>query len=439
LASPAPFDGSRSLVEPSFAIMIHRLFCNSIALAGLVCFLGQRAAAQQPLTWEQIQQKFDAANPTLRAGQLNIDEAKANEITAFLRPNPGLSVSLDQFDPFTPNPYRPVTNLQPGIAASYLYERMHKRDLRKESAEKATGIAQSTQEDLRRTLTFTLRNAFVQTLQAKAVLALAKENLEYYDKVLEVNRIRFKAGDIAEVDMDRLELQRIQYLSDIQNATVSLRTSKIVLLQMLNDRTPVDQFDIAGPFDFITNIDTLENFRTVALATRPDLRAAIEAVDKAQTDHKLAEANGSTDPTFGVDFGRQLGDPLYVGLSVSIPLRIFDRNQGEKLRTQLDVTRNERLRDASQAQVFSDVDSAYVTLMGSLNLLQPYKASYLARALKVRDTIAFSYQHGAASLLDFLNAQSDYRSIQLNYLNLVGSFLSAASQLNLAVGKEVIH
>jgi cobalt-zinc-cadmium efflux system outer membrane protein len=400
--------------------------------------MGQRAAAQ-PLTWEQVQQKFEAANPTLRAGQLNIDESKANEITAFLRPNPQLSLSIDQFDPFTPDPYRPFTNLQPGVAASYLYERRHKRDLRKESAEKATTIAQSTQEDLRRTLTYTLRNAFVQTLQAKAVLALAIENLAYYDKLLEVNRVRFHAGDIAEVDMDRLELQRIQYLSDIQNATVSLRTAKITLLQLLDDRSAVDQFDIAGPFDFSANILPLDDFHTIALATRPDLRAAVEAVDKAQTDHKLAEANGSTDPTFGIDFGRQLGDPFYVGFSVTMPVRIFDKNQGEKLRTQLDITRNERLRDAAQAQVFSDVDSAYVTLMGTLNLLQPYKASYLARALKVRDTIAFSYQHGQASLLDFLNAQSDYRSIQLNYLNLVGSFLSAASQLNLAVGKEVVQ
>ncbi len=420
--------------------MTLRFFTASVRAAGCFCVLIQlQAQAPGPLTWQQVQQKFEAANPALRAGQLNIDEAKANEITAFLRPNPSLSVSLDQFDPFTPNPYRPITNLQPGIAASYLYERMHKRDLRKESAEKATVIAASTQQDLLRNLTYTLRNAFVQTLQAKAVLALARENLDYYDKLLYLNRIRFKAGDIAEVDMDRLELQRIQYLSDIQNATVNLRTAKIMLLQMLNDRTAVDQFDITGPFEFTAGIDTLENFHTVALATRPDLRAAIEAVDKAQTDHKLAEANGSTDPTFGVDFGRQLGDPFYIGGSITIPLRVFDKNQGEKLRTQLDITRNERLRDAAQAQVFSDVDSAYVALMGSLNLLRPYKSEYLARALKVRDTISFSYQHGAASLLDFLNAQSDYRSVQLNYLNLIGSFLTAASQLNLAVGKEVIQ
>jgi cobalt-zinc-cadmium efflux system outer membrane protein len=431
---------AQALVEPSFAIMIHRFCSTSIALAGLVCLFGpQRAAAQQPLSWEQVLQKFDAANPTLRAGQLNIDESKAQEITAFLRPNPDMTLGLDQFNPFTTHPYRPFSQLQPGLGVSYLYERLHKRDLRKESAEKATTIATSTQEDLHRTLTYTLRNAFVQTLQAKAVLALAKENLEYYDKLLEVNRVRFKAGDIAEVDLDRLELQRIQYLSDIQNATVSLRTAKITLLQMLNDRTPVDNFDITGPFDFTDKIDTLDNFHTVALATRPDLREAIQTVDKARTDYKLAEANGSTDPTFGIDFGRQFGDPTYVGFSVDFPLRIFDRNQGEKLRTKLDITRTEHLRDAAEAQVFSDVNSAYVTLMGTVSLLQPYKSLYLARALKVRDTIAFSYQHGQASLLDFLNAQSDYRSIRLNYLNLVGSFLSAASQLNLAVGKEVIQ
>ena len=430
---------AQALVEPSFAIMIHRFFSTSIALAGLVCLFGpQPAAAQQPLTWEQIQQKFDAANPTLRAGQLNIDESKAQEITAFLRPNPDMTLGLDQFNPFTTHPYRPFSQLQPGLGVSYLYERLHKRDLRKESAEKATTIATSTQEDLHRTLTYTLRNAFVQTLQAKAVLALAKENLEYYDKLLEVNRVRFKAGDIAEVDLDRLELQRIQYLSDIQNATVSLRTAKITLLQMLNDRTPVDNFDITGPFDFTDKIDTLDNFHTVALATRPDLREAIQTVDKARTDYKLAEANGSTDPTFGIDFGRQFGDPTYVGFSVDFPLRIFDRNQGEKLRTKIDINRNQRLRDAAEAQVYSDVDSAYATVASNLTLLRPYKQKYLAQAVHVRDTIQFSYQHGGASLLDFFNAESDYRTVELSYVNLVGAYLTAAAQLDEAVGREVI-
>ncbi|MGA7819383.1 MAG: TolC family protein, partial [Candidatus Sulfotelmatobacter sp.] len=159
----------------------------------------------------------------------------------------------------------------------------------------------------------------------------------------------------------------------------------------------------------------------------------------AQVNYKLAVANGSTDPTFSFDVGRNPPIDAYFGVDVSFPLRIFDRNQGNKLHSQLDITRNEKLRDAAQAQVFSDVDSAYATVNSNLILLRPYKQKYLAQAVRVRDTILFSYQHGGASLLDFLNAESEYRSVQLNYVNLVGSYLTAAAQLNQAVGKEVVQ
>jgi cobalt-zinc-cadmium efflux system outer membrane protein len=172
----------------------------------------------------------------------------------------------------------------------------------------------------------------------------------------------------------------------------------------------------------------------------------VQSIDQARSAQQLAEANASTDPTISIDGGRfpQTTVPApsvvsYVGFSVSIPLRIFDRNQGERLRTKLDVTRNERLRDVTEAQLYSDVDSAHVTLNGTVVLLKPYKTQYLKQATTVRDTVTFSYQRGGASLLDFLQAQADYRSVQIAYLNLVGSYLSAAAQLNLAVGREVIQ
>jgi cobalt-zinc-cadmium efflux system outer membrane protein len=175
---------------------------------------------------------------------------------------------------------------------------------------------------------------------------------------------------------------------------------------------------------------------------------ALQALDKAQTDHRLAIANGSVDPVFTVDSGFPVFSDIYqsytvplfqyAGLNVSLPLRIFDRNQGEKLRTQLDITRNERLTDAARAQVFNDVDSAYATLVSTVTLLKPYKDHYLVQATRVRDTITYSYQRGGAALLDFLQAQQDYRSVQLNYVSLVGAYLAAAAQLNLAVGQEVI-
>jgi len=405
------------------------------------------ALPQKAFTWQEIRQKFEATNPTLQAGEIGIRESRAEEITADLRPNPDITGTIDQINPFSTQPspsggangYRPFAFAFPATSMSYLHERRHKRELRLESAKKATDIAASNQADLARNLLFNLRNGFIQTLQAKSVLVLARENLSYWDHVLSVNRDRYKAGDIAQVDLDRLELQRIQYESDVQTAEVNLRTAKIQLLMLLNDRTPVEQFDVTGLFDFKEEVLPLDEFRRIAVDTRPDLKAAVQSVDKADTDHRLAVANGSVDPTFAVDFARNPPIPVYFGASVTIPLRIFDRNQGEKLRTQLDIGRSEKLRDATRAQVFSDVDSAYATVSSNLTLLRPYKAKYLKQAERVRDTMAFAYQRGGVSLLDFLNAQSDYRSIQLNYLNLVGSYLAAASQLNLAVGREVIE
>jgi cobalt-zinc-cadmium efflux system outer membrane protein len=423
-----------------------RLGCGVLILVAAAMSAGAQVAPPLPQTpikswtWEQVKDRLELNNPTLLAGKLNIGEMQAQEITAHLRPNPDLSLLSDQIAPFnTGQPHGAFAYLLPSATISYLHERGHKRELRTESAKNATAIAVSQQNDLERGLLFNLRSAFVQTLQAKAVLQVSKQNLEYYDHVLKISLDRFQAGDIAQIDYDRLELQRVQYESDVQTAEVNLRTNKIQMLMLLNDRTPVDQFDLVGVYDFSDLIDPLEFYRQVALDNRPDLKAAMQAGDKAQTDYKLAEANGTTDPTFSFDVGRNPPIDFYFGFDVSIPLRIFDRNQGNKLQAKIDITRQQRLKEAAEAQVFNDVDSAYATLNSNLILLRPYKQKYLAEALRVRDTMFFSYQHGGASLLDFLTAESEYRSVQLSYVNLVGSYLTSAAQLNQAVGKEVMQ
>ena len=416
----------------------------SLALCIVICLPELASAQQHNFTWQEIRNKFEAINPTLLADKLNIDESRAQQITAYLRPNPTFTLTLDgtQIAPDR-GVWRPFAGTFESPGISYLHERQHKRELRLESAKRGTLIAESSHADLERTLLFNLRSAFVSILRAKAVLQLAKDNLAYYDHVLDISRNRFNAGDIAQIDLDRLELQRVQYESDLQAAGENLENAKIQLLTLLNDRTPIEQFDVTGLYDFNDQLLTRDEFRKIALATRPDLKAAVEAIDKAQTDHKLAIANGSTDPIFGAWYTHNSSNnnPFglnTLGVSVNIPLRIFDRNQGEKLRTQLDITRNEKLRDAAEAGVLSDVDSSYATVESNLILLRPYKAKYLQQSVRVRDTILFSYQHGGASLLDFLSAQAEYRSVQLNYANLIGSYLTAAAQLNMAVGQEVV-
>jgi len=426
-----------------------KIGCVSIRGVGgcvlcMACFVGM-AGAQQALTWEQVKTNFETANPTLQADEVNVQEMKAEEITAFLRPNPQFTFATDgtQIAPHQ-GVWRPLSGTQYQPNFSYLHERRHKRELRLESAKEGTLIAGSQHEDLERNLIFNLRSVFIQTLQAKAVLELARTDLDYYDKIIEISRARFKDGAIGQIDMDRIELLRVQYESEIQTAIVNLRTSKIQLLQLLDDRTPLDKFDVNGPFEFSDKLEPLETFRQIALDNRPDLRAALESDQQAVTNHKLAQANGSTDPTFGAwyTYNPSFNNPYdlqTLGLNISIPVRIFDRNQGEKKRTLLDIDRNNQLTEAAREQVFSDVDSAYEEVQSNIALLTPYRDKYKDQATRVRDTVTYAYEKGAASLMDFLNAQSDYRVVQLAYLQLIGAYLTTAGQLNLAVGREEIQ
>jgi len=413
-----------------------RMYCGFLLAAEC---LAQSAGAPHAITWQEAQNRFRANNPALLAGQVAVEETRAEETTAFLRPNPNLTLGADQLTPLHNTPYRPVAQSYLFWSINYLHERERKRELRLESARQGTEIAESEQSDLTRNLLFSLRDAFVRVLLAKAVQGVAQENLDSYDKALAIHRDRYNAGAIARVDFERLELQRVQFVADLATAQVNLRTAKIDLQALLRDRTPVDAFDVTEKFDYTEPAVTLEDLRAAALRNRPDLKAAEQSVDKAQADHRLAVANGSSDPIFGFDVAHQ-PTPLntYIGFNINFPLRIFDKNQGEKARTSLEIGRTQKLRDTSEVTALHDVDAAYAALESTLAVLRPYKPQYLPKAENVRSTISFSYEHGSASMLDFLDAQKEYRATQLSYVNLIGAYLSAVNQLNFAVGQEVI-
>src|SRR5579863_5459505 len=279
--------------------------------ASFVVFLGTaslyaQAPSSAPTTiwnWDQVRERFELNNTTLMAAKLNIDELKAEEITAHLRPNPDFTLTADgtQISP-SHGVWQPLagTFVSPGV--SYLFERRNKRNLRFEAAKEGTAIGSAQASDTERTLLFNVRSAFVGVLQAKAVVKVSQDNLTYYDKILKISRDRYEAGDIAQIDLDRLELQRLQYESDLQNALVNLRTTKINLLALLNDRRPVDSFDLDGPFEFSDALLSLDDYRKQALDARPDLRAAVLSVKQAESSYQLAEADGSTEPTISAWF-----------------------------------------------------------------------------------------------------------------------------------------
>jgi len=395
------------------------------------------------LSWEQIKARFLIQNPTVLAGQTGIEESKANEITAGLRPNPQFNLSQDGLQ-LTPSAgtWRPLTGVVVTPGVSQLIERQNKREKRVDSARLATSGASSDQEDLQRTLLFAVRTAFLNTLQAKALVDLTQASLQSYDQAIEANRTRFQAGDISELDFQRVEIQRVQFESDLANARVNLRTAKIQLLALLNDRTPVDDFDVAGSFDYRESVMLLPELRQMAVANRPDLRSAETAIEKARADNRLAIANGTADPVLSAWYARNPSfnnpfDSNTLGASVSIPIRIFDRNQGEKARTADEITRTGHLRDALLAGIYRDVDSAYATAESVRTLVRPFRDKYLQESADIRDKVSFSYSQGNATVLEFLDAQKSYRDTQVAYVGLVGSYWSALAQLSLAVGQEV--
>lgn len=405
-----------------------------------ILFLGvcaQCVYAQQPFTWSEVRERFRQNNPNLLSGQLNIEEARANEITAGLRPNPDVGFVADQFHVFNPNPLRPFQNAQFTPTLQQLFERKNKRRLRMESSRLITEAAKTDQLDLERNLVFQLRDAFNRVLQAKALLALAKENLDYYQRVIKVNNERLKDGDISRVDFLRVDLQYSQFESDFVNANINLRTAKIQLLALMNDRRAVDSFDITGPFDFSEQPFVQEDLRRTALTARPDFRSAVTQVERAKADNRLAVANGAADPTFGLEFQRVQTDNT-LGIFMNVPLRIFDRNQGEKARTSVVIQQNERNRQGVEVAILRDVDSSLASVQSTVSLLKPYRDRYIPEATEIREKINFAFTNGGASLLDFLDAQRSFRDAQVAYINLVGGYYAAANQLNLAVGLEVI-
>ena len=413
--------------------MTRKVYVAALFLCAVQASLAQTVNS---MGWEELRDRFKKNNPNLVAAEVSIREFKAIETTAGLRPNPVLSLTTDQFAFFHTNPYRPgaADQLLPSI--SYLVERRNKRQLRVQSAQLQTEVSKTDLMDLERQLMFSLRDTYIRVLQNKAILELALENVAAYDKVIEVNRERMRAGDIAKIDLTRVELGKVQFESDVTNAKVALRTAKIWMLSLLNEPIPVDQFDVNGLFADAVLIPSLDELRVKALASRPDLRSAANAIEKAKNDNKLAWANGSADPIVMGDYTR-VGPSNTVGVGVSVPLRIFDKNQGEKERTKLEIERLEKLKRAIEVIATRDVDSAYTAVESVRSLLTPYKERYLAQSAEVRDTMSFSYSKGGASLLELLDAQKSYRDTQVTYRNLIASFLAAVNQLSLAAGADL--
>ncbi len=389
-------------------------------------------ASASPLTLPQLLDLAHRSNPTLLSAAQHVAAVRAQEITAGLRQNPVGIVGGQLFTASAddPNPYF----YQAGVQR--LFERGNKRQSRLDTARSTTTLTGFQLDDQRRQVDLAIRQAFSRMLYAQQAVAISRDNLEGYRKTVELMKVRLDAGDMNQTDFDRVELQLAGFESDLDNAELTLRQGSIVLQTLVGIAAPTDNFAIAGTLDPPRIMTTLDDLRSTALATRPDLKAAQAQVDVNAAAVKLAIANGTADPTIESDYERS-GHVNTFGANINIPLRLFDRNQGEKERTRYDLESSRLALTAAQNQVISDVDSAWAAYLAAQSQSVRYRSKYLSEAAHVRDNLEFSYRNGNSTLLDYLSALSDYRLVNLASLNAKLQLLLSIEQLSYAAHTEI--
>jgi cobalt-zinc-cadmium efflux system outer membrane protein len=391
------------------------------------------AAPSAPMTLQQVVDTARSRNPNLLAAQQNLLSVKAQEIQAGLRQNPTLTGLGTDITNSASNPASPYNY---SVQVSRLFERGQKRRWRLDSARSTTDQTKDQYALQEQQTILAVKQGFTTMLLAKAALKLAQDNLNDFRHELDINKTRYDAGDIGKLDYERLDLQLAQFETDETNAELSLKQSSYQLQTLMGMDRVSDTFDIAGDILPPPLTATLNDLEQRALAARPDYKSAQDAIRVADANVKLAYANGTTDPTLEGEYDR-VGTYNSAGFNISIPLRIFDRNQGNK-ETSKYVAQASRFSEiAARAQVFSDVDQAWAGYTAAKVLSDRYNGHYLDEAKDVLSIAQFAYEHGGLALLDYLNALQDDRSTTLNALDAYAQTWMAIHQLSFATATEV--
>lgn len=414
-----------------------------IAVPMLMVAVGQAGQSQTAAAPATSISKDDAVkialayNQSLRANRLNVDQSKAQEVTASLKPNPTLSVGADALPIFAPQSIRFNTQIY-SVDLSYTVEKGGKREKRVVVAKDNTQVAAQTVTDNERTLKFQVEQAFINVLLAKSVLVLAKDDLANFSQEVDLNHARLVAGDLAEGDYLKLSIQKLQFEQDVSAAVLGLVQARVTLRQQLGYQSVTDDFDVKGTLVHIKAAVTLDELQKKALEARPDLQAAHTGVTLANDTVSLAYGNRARDWTWTGDYSYQSPTQSGAGAAFSIDLPIHDRNQGEIARSKVAVHQSEETESSTRVGVQTDVVNAYYGLKSDEEIVDLYESGYLKQATDSRDISNYAFQRGAASILDLLDAERSYRATQLAYRQALAAHMIAAEQVNEAVGTQVI-
>ena len=402
---------------------------------------GKPQAPSMVITLDQAIDLARQGNPTLLAQRTLISQNKEQEVTANLRPNPTLTSDAQYLPLFSPNQWSSnyIDNTaQFDLGIGYLFERGKKRQHRLQAAKDATSVTEAQVMDMERTTVANTAEQFVAALLAKSNLEFAERFLDSYQHTVGISRDQHQAGAMSKADLLKIQLQTLQFQTDVTSAKIALVQSLNSLRQLIGFDSIPRNYDVAGQLAYEPVNLSLDDLRARALHARPDLMAAQRGITAAQSQIDLAKANARQDITGAFDY-THVNASNDAAFYFSMPLPIFNRNQGEVARTYYALTQSQFQEKATQQEVLTDVKNAYETLLNNRDIVQLYDHDYLQQAKQSLEIAQFAYQHGAASLLDFLDAERTYRSTELSYRQALASYMTALEQLRQAVGTRELQ
>lgn len=380
-------------------------------------------------------------NHNLLAARTTIQQSQAQEVTAGLRPNPVLSADVGGLSLFKPDQGSYFGAAGADVGLSYLFELGGKRRNRMKAAKDGTAMTRSQVSDNERSLSFQVASQFINVQLAESTLDLAQANLKSFERAVEIGEARFKAGGLSENDYLKIKLQLLQFQVDAQQAQLARVQALSDLRQLVGYESVPPDYDVSGAFEYQGVSVQLEELQGIASEHRADLRAAKQGVTAVQAQHALAKSNGTQDLTVSGTYSRSSfsGGTNSAAIGVSIPLAIFDRNQGEIERTRIAITQAEQQLAEVSGQVMTDVRDAYENLQRSNRIVQYYRSGYLDVSQRSRDISEYAYQRGATSLFDFLDAERGYRATQIGYRQALADYLLAVEQVRQSVGTRALE
>ena len=394
------------------------------------------AGGQTRITLDEAIRLSLLHNHALQAVRTTIQQSTAEEITANLRPNPALGLDAQFLPIFQPDQFSGDyidQQAQFDAGVSYLFERGKKRQHRLQAARDITAVTRSQVSDTERQVVFNVGQQFVDVLLAQSTLEFAQQDLDSFQKTVDISNERLRVGDLSQGDYLKIKLQLLQFQSDVAGAKLAKIQSLAALRQLLGFESVPDDYDVQGTLEYQPVHADVASLKTLAAMNRPDLRAAQLGVTAAESQLALQKANGKVDITGTFNYTHTAGvnsGAFYYNM----PLPIFDRNQGEIQRAQFAIAQAQEQASETAQQVSTDVISAYANLQTNDQIIQLYQGGYVDQAKESRDISEYAYQKGAASLLDYLDAERTYRANQLAYRQALASYMLALEQMRQAVG-----